>query len=272
VPAFTTPEWKESIDFQREIVQSGYLNPDYATMDPATWNEPFLNGEGGIILDVQSRAPQLADLFDQQEEGSAADKVALAGQLEGPNGTFALPTTGYSGFMAIPRSSVETEEQLAQVLQILNDLNSTDAQILMNNGIEGDNFTVEDGFAVFDPAKQDFTDQVTGAWAQLGMNVAGYNAYTAKPTTDFMAELGELRLQLQEEDLANAVFNPAAGLVSDTYTTNGTQLDNIIGDARIQYLAGQIDEAGLDEAIERWRTSGGDDVTAEMNELYSQLG
>lgn len=272
VPAFTTPEWKQSIDFQREIVQSGYLNPDYATMDPATWNEPFLNGEGGIILDVQSRAPQLAELFDQQEEGSAADKVALAGQLEGPNGTFALPTTGYSGFMAIPKSSVQNEEQLAQVLQILNDLNSTDAQILMNNGIEDDNFTVEDGFAVFDPAKQDFTDQVTGAWAQLGMNVAGYNAYTAQPTTDFMAELGDLRVQLQEEDLANAVFNPAAGLVSDTYTTNGTQLDNIIGDARIQYLAGQIDEAGLDEAIQRWRDSGGDDVTAEMNELYSQLG
>lgn len=272
IPAFTTPEWREAVELERELVQSGYVNPDYATMDPATWNEPFLNGTGGIILDVQSRASQLADLFEQQEEGSAEDKVALVGQLDGPNGTFALPTTGYAGFLAIPRSSVQTEDQLAQVLQMLNDLNSTEAQNLMNHGIEGDNFTVEDGFAVFDPEKQAFTDQVTGAWAQLGMNVAGYNAYQIQPRTEFLGELGELRLQLQEEDMANAVFNPAAGLVSDTYTTNGTQLDNIIGDARIQYLAGQIDEAGLEEAIERWRTSGGDQVTEEVNALYAEVG
>ncbi|WP_420112773.1 extracellular solute-binding protein [Pseudactinotalea sp.] len=272
IPAFTTPEWREAVEFERDLVQNGYVNPDYATMDPATWNEPFLNGDGGIILDVQSRATQLADLFEQQEEGSAADKVALAGQLSGPNGTFALPTTGYAGFLAIPRSSIQTEEQLEQVLQMLNDLNTTEAQNLMNHGIEGDNFTVEDGYAVFNPERQDFTDQVTGAWAQLGMNVAGYNAYPIQPRTEFLGELGDLRLQLQDEDLANAVFNPAAGLVSDTYTTTGTQLDNIIGDARIQYLAGQIDEAGLDEAVERWRTTGGDQVTTEINELYSQLG
>ncbi len=271
VPAFLTDEWRQSIEFQRELVQSGYINPDFATMDPATWNEPFLNGEGGIIIDVQSRAGQLRGLFTDAGE-NPDEKVALVGQLDGPNGTFALPTTGYAGFLAIPRSSVQTEEQLTQVLQMLNDLNSTEAQILMNNGIEGENFTVEDGFAAYDPAQQDFTDQVSGAWAQLGMNVAGYDAYAAQPATDGDVAFEELRLQLQEEDLASAVFNPAAGLVSETYTTNGTQLDNIIGDARIQYLAGQIDEAGLDEAIERWRTSGGDQVTTEINELYSQLG
>ena len=38
--------------------------------------------------------------------------------------------------------------------------------------------------------------------------------------------------QMYEEDLANATFNPAVGLTSETYTTNGTQLDNIIGAGR----------------------------------------
>src|SRR5699024_5488152 len=186
-------------------------------------------------------------------------------------GTYALPTTGYAGFLAMPESAVQTEEQVEQVLQMLNDLNSTEAQILMNNGVEGDNFTVEDGFAVWNPDRQDFTDQVTGAWAQLGMNVNGYEAYQAEPETEDDVAFNELREELQAEDLENAVFNPAASLVSETYTTTGTQLDNIIGDARIQYLAGQIDEAGLDEAIERWHASGGDQVTTEINELYAQL-
>ncbi|GAA2153537.1 hypothetical protein [Glycomyces lechevalierae] len=193
--------------------------------------------------------------------------MALAGQLDGPNGTFAMPTAGYSGFLAVPRAGVQTEEQLEQVLKALNELNSTDAQNLMNHGIEGDNYTLEDGGVVFDPAKQDFTDQVTGAWAQLGMNVAGYNAHPIKQETEFDAALYQRRLDLQAEDLPNAVFNPAAGLVSPTYTTSGAQLDTIIADARIQYIAGQIDEAGLQAAIDTWRSSGGDDVIEEMNDL-----
>jgi putative aldouronate transport system substrate-binding protein len=272
VPSFTTDEWMEALTYERDLVQNGYTNPDYATMDPATWNEPFVNGQGGIIIDVQSRAPQLVDLFREQDPENADSYVALVGQPEGPHGTFALPTSGYSGFLAIPRSSVETEEQLAQVLSVLNELTSTEAQILMNNGIEGDNFTVEDGFAVYDPERQDFTDQVSGAWAQLGMNVAGYEGYSVAPATEYDEQLAQLRLDLQAEDLENAVFNPAASLVSDTYMSSGTQLDTLIADARIQFIAGQIDEAGVQDVIERWRSQGGDQVTAEINELHTELG
>ncbi|THV29469.1 extracellular solute-binding protein [Glycomyces paridis] len=271
VPAFTTPEWSQALEYERDLVSNGYVNADYATMDPATWNEPFLNGEGGIILDVQSRAAQLVGLFKEQDPDNFDKYVGLAGQLEGPNGTFAMPTAGYSGFLAVPRAGVQTEEQLKQVLTALNELNTTEAQNLMNHGIEGDNFTVEDGVAVFDTSKQDFTDQVTGAWAQLGMNVAGYNAYPLQQPTEYDQALYQLRLDLQAEDLANAVFNPAAGFVSPTYTTNGAQLDTIIADARIQYIAGQIDEAGLQAAIDNWHASGGDEVTQEINDLYAEL-
>src|SRR5699024_6072268 len=43
VPAFTTPEWREALEYERTFVENGYINGDYATMDPAKWNEPFLN-------------------------------------------------------------------------------------------------------------------------------------------------------------------------------------------------------------------------------------
>ncbi|GAA2286301.1 extracellular solute-binding protein [Glycomyces scopariae] len=270
-PAFTSDEWLQALQYERDLVSGGYVNPDYATMDPATWNEPFLNGKGGIIIDVQSRAVELAKLFKEQDPETYDRYVALVGQLEGPNGTYALPTAGYSGFLAIPRSGVQNEDQLEQVLTALNELNTTEAQNLMNHGIEGDNYSVVDGEAVFDPAKQDFTDQVTGAWAQLGTNLAGYNAYPIQQETEFDQALNQLRLDLQAEDVANAVYNPAAALVSPTYTTSGAQLDTIIADARIQYIAGQIDDAGLQAAIETWRSSGGDQVVEEMNDLYADL-
>lgn len=273
VPSFTSDEWKQALDYEKALIENGYVNKDYATRDGSTqWNEPFVNGKGGIIIDVQSRTSQIAGLFKDKDPENYEDYVSLVGNIAGPNGDFALPTPGYSGFLAIPKSSVQTEEQLDQVLSALDALASKEAQILENNGIEGDNFTVEDGYAVFDEAKQDYTDTVSGSWAQIGTNIAGYEAYKAKPETEFDEKLEAERVELREKDLEKAVFNPGAALVSDTYTTNGVQLDQIIADARIQYISGKIDEAGLQAAIDQWHSSGGDQVIAEMNELYAELG
>jgi putative aldouronate transport system substrate-binding protein len=41
-----------------------------------------------------------------------------------------------------------------------------------------------------------------------------------------------------------------------------------VADARIKYLAGQIDEQGLKDAINLWKTSGGDKVQEEINKLW----
>ncbi|WP_418275784.1 extracellular solute-binding protein [Isoptericola jiangsuensis] len=272
VPTFTTPEWKEAVEYERELVDGGYINSDYATMDPATWNEPFLNGKGGIIIDVQSRASQLAGLFKDEDPDTYDEKVELVGQLEGPHGTYALPTAGYSGFLAIPKTNVRTEEQLEQVLKVLDTLNTKEGQDLITNGIEGETYTVEDGYAVVPPEQAEYQEQVAGSWAQLGMNVPGTLNYLPEPETEYDQELAQERLDLQAEDLQNAVFNPAAPLISETYMSQGAQLDLIVADARVQYLAGQIDEAGLDAAIQRWRETGGDQVTTEINELYAELG
>lgn len=71
---------------------------------------------------------------------------------------------------------------------------------------------------------------------------------------------------LDNEDIV--VANPAEAFLSEVYAKKGTQLDNIILDARIKYIVGQIDESGLDEAVELWRKTGGDDYIEEINQLY----
>ncbi|MMZ69544.1 Lipoprotein LipO precursor [compost metagenome] len=53
------------------------------------------------------------------------------------------------------------------------------------------------------------------------------------------------------------------------YSQKGSQLDNIINDARIKFIVGQLDEAGLKAAFEVWRNTGGDELVNEMNELYA---
>ena len=273
-PAFESEAFMEANAYMRDMVENGYINADFATMDPGNWNDPFFNGQGGIIIDVSSRAvEQLMTLFREAHPDDYDQYLAMTGNLAGPDGELnAYPTAGFSGMVAIPKASVPTEDMLNEVLGFFDKMSTPEGQILLNNGIEDVNFEVVDGKAAAiesdDPDVAAIRNDVM-SFAQIG--VASGDFYLAQPRGEFEAELNQERLDFHAADLEQAVYDPAAALVSPTYVQNGAVLDQIITDARIQYLAGQIDEAGLRAEIERWRASGGDDVVAEMNELYSEL-
>ena len=81
-----------------------------------------------------------------------------------------------------------------------------------------------------------------------------------------------LRIKQTEVQMKNRetiVANPAEPLISEVYAQKGQQLGNIINDARIKFIVGQIDEQGWRDAIELWKKSGGDDYVKEINELYA---
>lgn len=273
VPSFTTDEWLEAVEYEKRLVDEGLVNPDFATFDSANWNEPFLNGKGGIIIDVHSRAAVLMSLLKESNPDDFQDYVDITGNLIGPDGELhAHPTTGYNGFLAIPRDKVRTEEQLRAVLEVLDKLNSPEAGPILNNGIEGKTYTLEGDLAVaVDDAPQTLKDDVL-SYSQLGMNVTGFQGYLPKQASDYEQEMYDKRKAIEESDLASATYDPAAAFVSKTYTSRGAQLDTIVSDARLQYIAGQIDRNALLAALELWRTSGGDDVIAEVNELAGQAG
>lgn len=55
-----------------------------------------------------------------------------------------------------------------------------------------------------------------------------------------------------------------AGLIFDK-----AQIEQTIDDARTQYICGQIDDAGLDDAAQQWLDRGGAQLVEEVNELYA---
>ncbi|WP_197429806.1 extracellular solute-binding protein, partial [Auraticoccus cholistanensis] len=243
VPGFDTEEHLEADRFIRKMREEGLINADFATLDSAKWNEPFFNGQGGIIIDVDSRVFVLTKLFEQEDPGNGYSYVAQTGNLIGPDGQrHSYPSAGYSGFLAISKQSVPTEEELADVLAVLDKMATKEGQVLMNNGIEGENFTVVDGTysrPLDGPDSEVLTNDAT-AFAQLGTNNAGYLAYQAEPESAAAKEAYDRRDMLRARDMETAVYNPAAALVSPTASTQGAVLDVIIADARIKFIAGQI--------------------------------
>ncbi|WP_231916297.1 extracellular solute-binding protein [Microbacterium karelineae] len=268
VPSFTTPEWLDAVEYEKKLVDEGLVNADFATFDSAKWNEPFLNGDGGIIIDVHSRGGQLLGLLKESDPEGFGDYIEITGNLAGPDGELrAHPTDGYSGFLAIPRARVTTEEQLHEVLAVLNDLNSPEAGKILNNGLEGETYELDGDLAVaIDDAPQQLKDEV-GAYAQLGTNVTGFQGYRPKQASEPEQELYDKRLAIEEHDTEYAVYNAAAAYVSPTYVSKGAQLDVIVSDARLKYIAGQISREDLEGEIERWRAEGGDTIISEINDL-----
>jgi putative aldouronate transport system substrate-binding protein len=278
VPGFDTPEFLTAEKELKKWVSEGLVNPDFATLDTANWMDPFVQGKGGIIIDVDVRATQLFDLF-KEKDPKDFDKVLMTGNLARDDGQkFSYPFTGYSSVLAISKQRVRTQEQLDEVLATLDKLESKEGSILITTGIQGRNFKVENtagkDWAVpineQDPQVKVIQNDVDKAFIQLGTRSSvGSETYPKKPVDDAKFQLIQQRKPMEDADYKTAVFNDVYPVLpaSKTYLAKNAQIESIIGDARVKYLSGAIDENGLKAEIKRWYDSGGTQITAEINEL-----
>jgi putative aldouronate transport system substrate-binding protein len=277
VPGFDTEEFVQANRWLKQWVDQGLVNRDFATLDSANWNDPFVQGKGGIIIDVNVRATDLIALFKQRDPKDI-DKVALVGNLKRSDGQkFSLPFTGYNNVLAISKQRIRTEEQLTDVLQTLDKLQSPEGSALLTNGIDGRNYKLENGFAVQinqdDPQVKVVQNDVDKAFIQLGTRASiGMGQYPPKFPDEVRQKLFEQRDTLMKEDLKTAVFNPALPVIAPTAVEKGQTLDLIIPDARIKFLSGQITEEQLRAEVKRWYDSGGTQVAQEVNDLVSKVG
>ncbi len=263
VPAHLTPEYREALKFFRKIYEEGLVNEDFAVMDPAVWNDPFVNGEAGVFVDVADNARRL-DGAMQEKEKRDVPYTAVYQPPVGPKGHRSMPTSGYSGMLVVSKSAVKTEDELRRVLDFLDKVNDVEMKLLLGYGIEGRHYDLVDGFVV---PKEDLE-------ASLVKEVEGMNQilmFLGEQEPGYAeTEINKMINEVQKANEEIAVGNPAEPLVSEIYAQLGQQLDNIIEDARIQYIVGQIDDAGFDAAVQLWRETGGDKYIEEINRLYQE--
>ncbi|SFM43104.1 putative aldouronate transport system substrate-binding protein [Gracilibacillus orientalis] len=261
-PFFMDDNYLESLNFFKKLYDEGLVNDDFAVMDPAQWSDPVISGEAGVQVNVLDEGHRIQEkIIDANPDN--ADPITVIKTVEGPTGLHNLPTSGYSGMLSVSKTSVKSEEELKQVLDFLDKMNDEEAQKLAENGIEGKHYEKVDGEyqskVKDDPALQAEVD----GFNQMLMYIP--EAKSIKPDSSPLREL-ETQLKVENEDIV--VANPAESYISEVYSKKGQQLDNIILDARIKYIVGQIDEAGLEDAVERWKSSGGTEYIEEINQLH----
>ena len=267
VPDFMTDKYMDTLDYFKYLYDNGLMNKDFAVLDSDKWDDEFVNGKAGVIVDTQSRAASLAKKMVEKygDDGQHGDSyVTIAGNITVGSQDNILPTTGYSGMLMMPKQGVKDENELKKMLAFLDKLNTEEVNSLLGIGIEGTHYEVKDGKYIPTTDKELLND--IAAYAQMSMNVREYDTLQKEDGSKLQAD----RLALRESGLKKAVFDPCASLISDVYSSKGAQLQNIMNDARIQYIAGQIDKDSYEAAKKQWLSTGGQEYIDELTKLYNE--
>jgi putative aldouronate transport system substrate-binding protein len=255
------PAYYKSLDFHREAYARKYFVQDLVELR----NEylPLQQGRAGLVF-----FSDINDVVDTQISVAAVFPEARIGftqRLQGPGGSVVSRShIGFNGGFFFPKTSVKTEARLEEVLKFFDALGSDDAILTLRRGIKDKHYTVDNGYLVS-------TDAQIKTFRE-----------TDFPDASLITPFGVTRVlpERLSDPLTQATFDSMANYdgkrylsVGDTYISDtavklGNSLTQILTDARMKYVIGEIDLPGFKAEVARWRAAGGDQVQREYTAAY----
>ena len=259
IPYFDTEEYMESMRYMRKLYEEGLINKDYAALETSDWTRDFQNSKSGVHIDVSDQAWRFQKAFIEQM-GMPDDIVWVMTMPEGPKGRRILPTSGHAGFVAISKNGAPKEEDMRDALNFLDICNTKEGQNILNYGVEGVHYDLNE--------KGEVKRRVFGQDPMEGFNQFMTNVVDGLLLMESMQPVQKRREEILLENIPYCIANPAEPLTSDTYAEKGAQLDQMITDARNQFIAGQLDEAGFKAVVADWYAQGGKQICEEYAAAY----
>lgn len=270
VPVHQTEEFREALKWMRKIYEEGLVRRDWATVDSGTFQDGCKKGEAGVFVDTIDGGQRIWQYFLDNDVKSVVDPSKNATmELVGPINDKTLATSGFNGFYLITKAGAKTEEDVKNCLTFLDKMCDDEMLVLADYGLEGISYNINEEGKLERIAGLETTQA-----PNKGLNQAVAYIPNALPTTPEidMTEAKEKQYEIYDYNKAFAVKNPAMGYLanSEVNAEVGTDIEQIIEDARTQYICGQIDDAGFDAAAQQWLDRGGDRLIEEINKLYQE--
>ncbi|MCQ6561436.1 extracellular solute-binding protein [Paenibacillus mendelii] len=254
-------EWKALAEFLRKAYAEGVLDKDFAVnKDRDPWNKLEANTNG--IAEVNPNEVYKQSLPTLQKLAPSADIV----QLDPPKGPTGLQfaNTITSTTKIVLNGKLEEKKQ-QRVLKVLDYIFSDEGFILTKNGIEGIHYQKDgDKYVKLDAFDAD-RPQILSTWFirrfDPGIQIRLWDdkAYSDKVMAWF-SNTEKYRWT-----------DPAAGLVSETTSKLGAQIDQKLVAAIVKVIVGSEPVDSIDKAIEAWKAAGGDKIIEETNAIYAEL-
>ena len=266
-PAHQHPAYLEGLDWLRDLYEAGGIDPNFATIDSTQWDNIERTDKAFMRFDCLDNAYRQQEWFEKNR-GVTEQVWEMVGPLAKEDGTISVwpQNPGFSGEIVVTKAV--KEEDLPKVMKFLDWVNSAEGQMMVNWGVEGVTYMLdEEGYRVAtDQSSEEMSNNNSvyqHSLNQLGMNIMG-DLCAPLRQSDLRARYAEMNEILTPY----AVSNPCYPFVSETNVAFGSQLSTILSDAAVQYVAGIIDEDGLEAAWQQWYEEGGALMIEEYNAAY----
>jgi len=270
VPWFEHEGFREALEFSRELFVLGAINPDFAALPTGEWALEFGAGRTGWHMDVSDEARRSANRlrdneFMTQEELDDGELVWVMGTVANRHGDMRIRAhAGHAGYVAISTIGAPTAESLEHHLNFLNLLNSPQGQNILSWGAEGYNWENVGG-----RVRQFTTEEILpGMEVVEGLNQFMMRQNYVMPLYGVNSREDRIT-EVQLTNIPLAVHDPTLPLMSDTWVAHSVSLNQIIDDAIINFVMGNIDMAGFETAIARWYAEGGQDAINEFGAAFA---
>lgn len=259
-PEFMTKPFLETMKMFRRLYQEKLINSDFAVVDTNETARIYDSGRAGIQING-GNAQTWMDKLGKTVPDAAVDVAPL----RGPAGIRLPGEAGNAGFFAIPKDSVKTLAEVKKILQFLDKLLEPPMQTVIGKGVENRHW--KDAGAFTEVLDRTLDLKEVKPYRDMLLRQAE-ESDAIKPSSQ--PELFRKSQQINRENRAHIVDNPALTLESDTFAELGKELDTLITDAETKFIMGLIDEAGWEAELAKWRQAGGERVIHEYEEAYSK--
>jgi putative aldouronate transport system substrate-binding protein len=262
IPDFMFPEYLDALKLHKKMFDEKLVTPDFALNKPSVQyqNEQIVQGKVGMAFFVLNAMSTFASLY----ENNPSAKLDIIQPISGPLGEKVFPEPGYKGQFFFPKSSIKKEEELKAILSFFDKLGEVEMQNVIDWGIEGVHYSLENGIAVRSAEQEIKFKEEIFPLEQIPWD-GRFDAHSGKDP--FIIKFKEL----SKANVDKIVTNPTYPLISQTAIEKGKQLQQNISDAATKFIIGQLDEAGWNKVIEDWKSNGGNQIIEEFTTEYNKI-
>ncbi|MBO2942682.1 extracellular solute-binding protein [Paenibacillus sp. F411] len=268
VPKFMDNEnMMQALTTYKTMYDEGLINKEFATINPTKFKETILSGKAGIWT---MNANELLQ-WEQQLKAAVPDaKVAIIPSPVGPDGSGGHYLYGSVSRAYFINQKVENPEK---IIQFFDWMVSEEAEKFFSFGIEGENYTVENGKINYKaPVTPQEVDEERYRQAFLWMvQDTTYNKGTLE-----LSEQGQKLIKVYDDVLAKEgrdgiSFEPRL----DAFQKNpdispiSDQAPPVILNHMVKIVYGKEPVSDWPKAVEEWKSKGGDEVIKEATEKYN---
>jgi putative aldouronate transport system substrate-binding protein len=254
--------WMDALDFYRRMFAEKLMNQDIPLSTRPMQIDNMDRGRIGVRMGDPDQITRHAQLYKLNPKA----ELAVTSTLTSAKGNVRiLMDNGYTGEFVFAKTAIKSEADFKRVLAFFDKLSEPAGHNIFEWGLEGVHYTVKDARAVRTREQQD-KYSLEAIQPQQCLQISDGSRAMAGEHDPAITKYRVAKAAVQDK----IIPNPAAAYISKTFNERRADLNKIMVDGRMKYIMGQIDKAGWQKVLADWKAAGGDQVTAELNELYAK--